>query len=90
MPTHSTCGLDGNHIARREILTVARQHVADVLATTSTPTTNYERMLAEVLKLKPQKRKNWTGVLANTSGQQTIVRYDEAGIEVPMHNCVAL
>ena len=46
-------------------------------------------MLTEVLKLKPQKRKNWKGSLTNTGGVNTRVRYVEAGIDIPGYNCVS-
>ena len=89
MSTHHTIALDGRHSARREFASAAQQHGAGVLYTTSIPAVNYEKMHTEVLKLKPQKRKNWKGVLANTAGQNTRVRYVEAGIKVPGYNFVS-
>ena len=57
--------------------------------TTSIPADSYEEMLTEVLKLKPQKRKNWKGFVQNNVGQKTRVRYVEAGIEIPRYNFVS-
>ena len=59
MSVHNTLALDGQHRARQEFVTVARQHGASVLYTTTILAVNYEEMLTEVLKLEPQKRKNW-------------------------------
>ena len=81
--------MDGRHSARQEFASAAQQHGAGVLYTTSIPAVNYEEMLTEVLKLKPQKRKNWKGALMNTIGQKTRVRYVEAGIEVPGYKFVS-
>ena len=89
MSVHHTFALDGQYSARREFVDAAQQHGAGVLYTTSIPADNYENMLIEVQKLKPQKRKNWKGALMNTIGQKTRVRYVEAGIEVPGYNFVS-
>ena len=88
MSVHHTLALDGQYRARREFVDAAQQHGAGVLYTTSIPADNYEEMLTEVLKLKPQKRKNWKGALQNTVGQKTRVRYVEAGIEIPRYKFV--
>ena len=58
MSVHHTFALDGQCRARREFVNAAQQHGASVLYTTSIPAVNYEEMLVEVQKLKPQKRKN--------------------------------
>ena len=89
MSVHHTFALDGQYSARRELVDAAQQHGAGVLYTTSIPADNYEEMLTEVLKLKPQKRENWKGVVTNNVGQKARVRYVEAGIEVPGYNCVS-
>ena len=73
MSVHHTLALDGQYRARREFVGAAQQHGAGVLYTTSIPAVNYEEMLTEVLKLKPQKRNNWKGALMNTIGQKTRV-----------------
>ena len=89
MSVHSTFATDGNNRARREFLSAAQQQGSSVMYTTSIPPVNYDDMLNKVLKLKPQKRKNWKGVLANTSGQHTRVRYVEDGIQVPGYDFVS-
>ena len=73
MSVHRTLALDGQYRAYREFSDVARQHGAGVLYTTSIPADSYEEMLTEVLKLKPQKRKNWKGFVQNNVGQKTRV-----------------
>ena len=90
MSVHHTLALDGKYRAYRDFIDAARQHGATApLYTTSIPADSYEEMLTEVLKLKPQKRKNWKGSLQNTGGVKTRVRYVEAGIEIPGYNFVS-
>ena len=90
MSVHHTLALDGKYRAYRVFIDAARQHGANApLYTTSIPADSYEEMLTEVLKLKPQKRKNWKGSLTNNAGQKTRVRYVEAGIEIPVYNVVS-
>ena len=76
MSVHHTLALAGQYRARQEIVTAAQQNGASVLYTTTIPAVNYEEMLTEVWKLKPQKSKNWKGALMNNVGQKTRVQYD--------------
>ena len=90
MSVHHTLALDGKYRAYRDFIDAARQHGANApLYTTSIPADSYEEMLTEVLKLKPQTRKNWKGSLTNNVGQKARVRYVEAGIEIPGYNFVS-
>ena len=74
--------MDDQHRAR-QIVNVAQQRGAGVLHTTSMPAASYEQMLSGVMQLQPPKRKNWTCVLGNTSGQHTRVPYIGGGVQVP-------
>ena len=49
---------------------------------------SYGKMFTDVVKLKPQERKNFKGALANTAAQHTRAQHIEAGMEVPGYNCV--
>ena len=90
MSVHHILALDGKYRAYRDFIDAARQHGANApFYTTSIPADSYEEMLTEVLKLKPQKRKNWKGALTNHVSQKTRVRYVEAGIEVPGYKFVS-
>ena len=89
MSVHHTLALDGQYRARQEIVTAAQQNGASALYTTTILAVNYEEMLTEVQKRKPQKRKNWKGSLQNTGGVKTRVRYVEAGIEIPGYSFVS-
>ena len=73
----------------QEFLSLGRQHGATILFTTSIPAEHYDKLLNDVMKLKPKKRMNWKSVLANTCGQHTRVRYIEGGIKVPGYNFVS-
>ena len=54
-----------------------------VVCTNSIPDDQFAAFEAEVALLKPRKRKNWKGLIANTSGENVLVRYNEQGAAVP-------
>ena len=85
---HSTFALNGvNGIAeQRKLINAAKQGGANLMYTTSVPQDNYDKLLSEVQKLKPQKRKNWKGLLVDAHGQKTRVRYVADGIRMPEYD----
>ena len=85
MSLHETWLVDSASKSRA-FYEMAKQQGASFALTTSVPPESYARMEAEVMALKPQKRKNYKGSLVNSAGQRTRVRYVEAGIKVPGRN----
>ena len=73
----------------REFFKHGKQQGAGVAITTSIPPESYAQMKAQVMALKPHKRKHWTLTLTDRCGQRTRVRYVEAGIEMTHRDFVS-
>ena len=70
-------------------LRTAKAVGAGIFLTTSVPGEKLAVYEAQVAALKPKERKKWKGRTQDAFGQFTIVRYNEAGIDIPGKNYVS-
>ena len=61
-----------------EKLGMRESQIAEAYKVVTVDDSTYHAWMAEVLALKPNKRKGWKGTLWNQRGERTRVRYNEA------------
>ena len=69
-----------------EKLGMSESQIAEAYKVVTVDDSTYHAWMAEVLALKPNKRKGWKGTLWNQRGERTRVRYNEASGHFENHS----